>query len=332
MQVVLISSPGEMSIRETNIPRPGADELLVRIRASGICGTDVHIYHGGFFAEYPLVPGHEFSGDVVSCGEACTRFEKGDRVAVEPNIPCNNCPECLRGAHHYCQNMIIPGVNRPGGLAEYVLVKERAAFSLDALSYVQGALVEPLSCVVHAVERLSPRMCDRLLVMGAGPIGLMLGRVARAAGVGQVDYLERSEERRQYVASAACGQVFATTDDIPDKRYECVIDATGVSGLVAEAANRLARVRGKVLVFGVPKTGSRIEVDHFRMYRDEIQVIASFTSLKNSQQAIDLMAAKVVRVDDLVSHQIKLSEVPEYVMRMQSGDGTLRKVMVTDFD
>ena len=331
MLVVLFSSPGKMSIQEMDVPVPGCDELLVKVRASGICSTDVHIYRGGFFAEYPLVPGHEFAGDVVSCGDACTRFKPGDRVAIEPNIPCNNCSECLRGAHHYCQNMIIPGVNRPGGLAEYVLVKERSAFSIGSLSYVEGALVEPLSCVVHAVERIAPKMCDRVLVMGAGPIGLLLGRVVKFAGAGQVDYLERSDERRQLALSAGCIQAFSAMNDIPDKSYECVIDATGVSDLVSEAANRLTRSKGRVLVFGVPKPDMRISVNHFRMYRDEIELIASFTSLKNSQQAIDLMEAKSIRVDDLVSHQIKLAEVPEYIMRMQSADGTLRKVMVTDF-
>lgn len=157
-----------MGITDVAEPRPGPDEVLIKVRASGICGTDVHILEGGFPGAYPLIPGHEFCGDVVEVGAACTRIKVGDRVAVEPNVPCNNCPECLRGEHHYCRNMIVPGVNRPGGFAEYVVDKEWGVFSVGDLGFAEGALVEPLSCVVHAIEQLAPKMGDCALVMGAG--------------------------------------------------------------------------------------------------------------------------------------------------------------------
>jgi threonine dehydrogenase-like Zn-dependent dehydrogenase len=115
MKALVINCPGEMEVKEAAEPKPGAGEVLIRVRASGICGTDVHILEGGFPGAYPLIPGHEFCGEVVEVGPGCSRIKVGDRVAVEPNVPCNNCPECLRGDHHYCRNMIVPGVNRPGG-------------------------------------------------------------------------------------------------------------------------------------------------------------------------------------------------------------------------
>jgi D-arabinitol dehydrogenase (NADP+) len=192
-------------------------------------------------------------------------------------------------------------------------------------------LVEPLSCVLHAVEMLAPKMSDRALVMGAGPIGLMLGRVLKSRGIAQVDYLERLDERRNYAAKEGVGEVFASLGEVPEKHYECVLDATGVGMLVSEAANRFVRARGKVLIFGVPHLDSEIRLNHFRVMREEIQIISSFTSIKNTFQAIDLMRSGTVKMDGIISDRIPLSKAPEYVLRMKNGDGGIRKVTVTDF-
>jgi len=331
MKALLIAGPEVMSVDDIPLPVPGDDEVLIRVMASGICGTDIHILAGEFPVKFPLVPGHEFCGEVVAVGAGCHRIRVGERVAVEPNVPCNNCAECLRGEHHFCRQMIVPGVNRPGGFAEYVAVSERGVFSIGDLDYAFGALVEPLSCVVHALERVAPQMGDRVLVMGAGPIGLMLGRLAKTRGVQRVDYLEKLDDRRELVAQEGLGRVFRDVGDVPENAYECVLDATGVSALVAEAANRFARIRGKVLVFGVPRPDGEIRLNHFRVFRDEIQVIGSFTSLKNTQQAIDLMRSGAIKLDDLVSDQIPLERAPEFIARMQHGGVGLRKVLVTTF-
>jgi 2-desacetyl-2-hydroxyethyl bacteriochlorophyllide A dehydrogenase len=331
MKSLIISEPGKIALAEVARPDPKGDELLIRLRASGICGTDVHIFNGDYTASFPLTPGHEFAGETVAVGPDCTRFAPGARVAVEPNIPCNNCPECLRGEHHFCRNMVIPGVNRPGGMAEYVIVNERAAFDIGELPFVQGALVEPLSCVVHAIELLGVRWAERALVMGAGPIGVMMGRLIKARGAARVDYLERNATRAARAAELGLGAVYASPSEIADRVYDSVADASGASALVAEAANRLTRPHGRVLVFGVPRMDSRVTFDHFRLFREEISIISSYTSLKNSMQAIDLMKSKTIRVDDLVSHQIKLSECPDYIRRLEAVDGDLRKVTVTDF-
>jgi 2-desacetyl-2-hydroxyethyl bacteriochlorophyllide A dehydrogenase len=331
MKSLIISEPGKMALADVARPEPKGDELLIRLGASGICGTDVHIYNGGFTASYPVVPGHEFAGEAVAVGPDCKRFAPGARIAIEPNIPCNNCPECLRGEHHYCRNMVVPGVNRPGGMAEYVIVNERGAFDIGDLPFVEGALVEPLSCVIHATERLGVGWAEHVLVMGAGPIGVMMGRLIKARGAARVDYLERNATRAARAAALGLGAVYASPSEIADRVYDSVADATGASALVAEAANRMTRPRGRVLIFGVPHADGQVVLDHFPVFRQEISIIASFTSLKNSMQAIDLMKSKTIRVDDLVSHQIKLSECPDYIKRIEAGDGDLRKVTVTDF-
>ena len=331
MKALVINRPGEMEIKLVPIPQPGLDEVLIKVQASGICGTDVHIFDGGFPAAYPLIPGHEFCGDIVKVGAGCMRIRPGQRVAVEPNIPCNNCAECLRGEHHYCQNMIVPGVNAPGGFAEYVVVKEWGVFSIGELAFEKAALIEPLSCVIHAIDRLAPQPAERALVMGAGPIGLLLGRMLKLKGVAQVDYLERFDERRKNAAQDGLGLLFADVKDVPEQSYACILDATGSSLLVSEAANRLTQARGKVLIFGVPKHDAEIHLNHFRIYREEIQLIASFTSLKNTLQAIELMRSGTINLDRIVSNKISLADAPDYIHRMKNGDGEIKKVILIDF-
>jgi len=331
MRSLVIAEPRHAAIVETPLAEPVGDELLIRVRASGICGTDVHIFKGEFADGYPIIPGHEFAGEVVAVGPDCTRFAPGARVAVEPNIPCNNCPECLAGDHHFCRNMIVPGVNRPGGMAEYTVVAERAAFDIGDLPFVEGALCEPLSCCIHAVDRLGVGWGERVLVMGAGPISLMIGRLIKARGAGRVDFLARNGARARRIAALGLGSVYASLAEIEDRSYPSIVDATGAPELVAEAAERVARPRGRVLLFGVPSAHARVSFDHFQVFRQEVSLISSFTSLKNSQQAIELMRSGTLSLSDLITHRIKLSEASEYLSRMAAGGVDYGKVTVTDF-
>ena len=137
MRAAVFVEKNRIVLDDKPIPEVGPLDALVRITTTTICGTDVHILEGGFPGAYPLIPGHEFCGEVVEVGPGCSRIKVGDRVAVEPNVPCNNCPECLRGDHHYCRNMIVPGVNRPGGFGEYVVVLERGVFSVGDLDFAE---------------------------------------------------------------------------------------------------------------------------------------------------------------------------------------------------
>lgn len=158
MKSAVILQPKRIETQEHPIPQPLPGELLVRVMASGICGTDVHIFQGEYLGSYPITPGHEFSGVVEQVGSAVTRFKIGDRVAVEPNLPCDNCVNCLNNRQNFCLNWQAIGVTRPGGMAEYVCVPEKAAFDIGDLPFEQGVFMEPLSCVLHGLERGDERV------------------------------------------------------------------------------------------------------------------------------------------------------------------------------
>ena len=190
MKAAQITQPHQLKITEIETPEPAEDELLVKVMASGICGTDIHIFRGEYMGDYPVIPGHEFSGIVEAVGRAVTRFQPGDRVAIEPNIACDNCWHCLNNRHNFCLNWQAVGVTRPGGMAQFVTAPEKSAFDIGKLPFEEGAFVEPLSCVLHGVERLAPELASRIAIFGAGPIGMLLLHVLKLKGAAHITVVE----------------------------------------------------------------------------------------------------------------------------------------------
>src|SRR5258708_23284311 len=166
-----IEAPGKAHVIETNKPIPGADDVLIEVAVAGICGTDLHIFHGEYEAVYPLIAGHEFSGSIVACGEDITRFKVGDRVTADPNIPCNRCTACQRNEPNQCENLAAIGVTRDGGFARYVVAPESNVFAIGGLSFSAASLVEPLASVGWGFKRVQVQPCDSALIFGPGSIG-----------------------------------------------------------------------------------------------------------------------------------------------------------------
>jgi D-arabinitol dehydrogenase (NADP+) len=192
METIVIQKPKEIKLVERDIPEPDPGEVLIEVMASGICGTDIHIFNGEYLGAYPVIPGHEFSGVVMSTGNLITRFKVGDRVAVEPNIACDNCIHCLNNRQNFCLNWQAIGVTLPGGMEQYVTAPEKAVFSIGDLPFEQGAFMEPLSCVVHGVERARLKLADQVAILGAGPIGNLILQISRLRGTAQLTVLENN--------------------------------------------------------------------------------------------------------------------------------------------
>lgn len=327
MKAAQITEKGRVELVDIPQPAPKDGELLIRVHASGICGTDVHIYRGQTMGGYPIIPGHEFAGQVEAVGRGVTRFKAGDRVAVEPNLSCGNCPACLENRQHFCHNWQALGVTLPGGMAEYTVAPENAVFSIGDLDYDSGSFVEPLSCVLHGVERLAPRVGDRVLLCGAGPIGLLMMRVLRLAGASAVDVVELDDKRRGMAAAEALGKTFASFEDLAKRGYDAVIDATGA--LAAErAALDFVRDSGSVLYFGVPPEGGTFPLEPYQLFRRELKILSSFTSLRNSLQAIRLMREGAIKVADLVSHRLPLADLEKgFKLIIEKKEPTLKVVI-----
>jgi D-arabinitol dehydrogenase (NADP+) len=301
--------------------------VLIKVMASGICGTDIHIFRGEYMGGYPVIPGHEFSGVVEQVGAGITQFKPGNRVAVEPNIACDNCYNCLHNRHNFCLNWQAIGVTRPGGMAQVVTAPEKAVFGIEDLPFEYGAFVEPLSCVVHGVERAQVRLADRVAILGAGPIGILLLQTVRLQGALQVTVVERNLARAELASACGAQRCVTNIDDLEEERYDVVMDATGVIPLMERSID-FVRHGGTVLLFGVPPAGQRIALDAFKIFRKGLTVLSSFTSVRNSYQAVALLRSRQVDVSDLISHRLPLEEFERGVELIEQGLEGVKKVLL----
>ena len=256
--------------------------------ASGICGTDIHIFNGDYLGAYPVIPGHEFSGIIVSTGKPGQALQNGDRVAVEPNIACDNCVHCLNNRQNFCLNWQAVGVTLPGGMEQYVTVPEKAAFSIGELPFEQGAFVEPL-VVCRAWSRTgADRLADHVAIFGAGPIGNLILQMIRLQGASHVTVLENNPGRAELARELGADFVFNRLEELQPDRYDVVIDATGVLPVMNRTID-FVRSGGTVLLFGVPPSGKNLEMDAFKIFRKGLTLLSSYTSVRNSFQAVDLL-------------------------------------------
>ena len=327
MKTVVIERPDEISVLERDIPEPGPGQLLVQVMASGICGTDLHIYRGEYMGSYPVIPGHEFSGVVASTGSGVTRIRVGDRVAIEPNIACDNCVNCLNNRQNFCLNWQAIGVTLPGGMEEFVIVPERAAFSIGDLPFEVGAFMEPLSCVVHGIERARIGLADHVAIFGAGPIGNLMIQMARIQGAAQITVLEINPGRADLASQLGADRVVSSFEELQADTYDIVIDATGAIPVMNRTIDYV-RKGGTVLWFGVPPSSKNMEMEGFTIFRKGLTVLSSFTSVRNSFQAVDLLRSGQVRVDPLISHRLALHEMPRALELIESRDPVVKKVIV----
>ncbi len=327
MKSIVIPRPGEISLQERAIPEPGPQELLIQVMASGICGTDLHIYRGEYLGSYPVIPGHEFSGIVTATGSQVTRFKVGDRVAVEPNISCDNCVNCLNNRQNFCLHWQAIGVTLPGGMEQSVAVPEKAVFSIGDLPFEVGAFMEPLSCVVHGIERTHIELGDRVAVLGAGPIGILMIQMARIQGAAHIAVLEINPGRAELARRFGPDRVVAGLDQLQPDAYDVVIDATGAIPVMSRSID-FARKGGTVLLFGVPPSGRSLEMEGFKIFQKGLTLLSSFTSVRNSFQAVDLLQSGQIRVDALVSHRLPLEAMPHALELIESRDPAVKKVII----
>lgn len=327
MKSVVIQKPNEISLVERDVPEPRPGEVMVQVMASGICGTDLHIYRGEYLGTYPVIPGHEFSGVVAAVGNQVTRFRPGDRVAIEPNIACDNCVNCLHNRQNFCLNWQAIGVTLPGGMEQYVIVPEKAAFSIGDLPFEHGAFMEPLSCVIHGIERTRIDLADHVAILGAGPIGNLMVQMARLQGAAHITILESNPGRAESVRELGVDRVASHMQDLRTDFYDIVIDATGAIPVMNRTID-FVRKGGTVLLFGVPPAGRDMQVEGFKIFQKGLTVLSSFTSVRNSFQAVGLLQSGQVRVDSLISHRLPLQEMPRALEMIESRDPSVKKVIL----
>lgn len=306
MRAVVISEPGRVELTDVPDPAPGPRDVVVAVSAVGICGTDLHILDGDA-GRLPVVPGHEIAGEVVAAGRDVDSVAVGDRVVVDPNLPCLVCRPCRRGRTNLCENLEALGVTRSGGAAEYVAAPDVSCIRVpDSLDLHHAALAEPLSCAVRAYDVLGGRLDSTVLIVGAGAMGLMLQQLASRCGAVATDVVERDPVRRARAARLGCDRVAASIEDLGrEARWDVVVDASGNVNAIQTAIGHVAR-GGVFLQVGVAPTSARVEVSPYTIYREEITIAGSMAVLHSLDRALDLIAAGVIDPAEFITDTLPL--------------------------
>ncbi len=341
MRAVVIDTPGSFRVDSVADPIPHPDEVLVRVGACGICGTDLHIVDGDSpLARYPIIPGHEFAGEVVALGSAITQengngganITVGSRVAIEPNLYCGHCEFCRTGHENLCLNYKAIGVTTAGAIAQYVSVPIAKAYVLpDIISLREGALIEPISCAVHGMHILNPRSGDTFLIVGAGTMGLLLLQLAVRGGASRVVMVDVNAQRLARAEMLGATRIYSGIKQaLKDEPlgFSCVIDATGVPAVIENAFTAVKR-GGKLMVFGVAPNEAHISLSPFRIYNDEITVLGSMAVLFSFQAALDLISAGVINTEAMLTTALPLEDFPKALDMVRRGEGVKTQVLPT---
>jgi 2-desacetyl-2-hydroxyethyl bacteriochlorophyllide A dehydrogenase len=328
MHAAVISGPGQIEVTSLADPTPEPGEVVVAVAACGICGTDLHILHGQFSPALPVVPGHEFAGEVVATGEGVVAVAMGDRVAVDPNLPCHMCRQCRRGRTNLCENYAALGVTMAGGAAEYVAVPVGACVRLpDEVDVSDAALVEPLACAVRGFDVVAGHVGEHILIYGAGTMGLLNTALALRAGAATVDVVDINAERLDGASRIGAAATGSSADELGIVRqWDVVIDCTGVVAAIEDGLDRVAP-GGTFLQFGVAGEHATASWSPYRIYRNEITIAGSMAVLNSFDRAVSLLAAGVVDPAMIVSDRLPLSRYADAIARLEAGAG--RKIQVT---
>jgi len=334
MRAAIIERPGQVTVQEVPDPQSAADEVVVAVALAGLCGTDLHIYAGEVNYVYPIIPGHEVVGTIMEVGEDVEDLSPGMRITFDPNVPCGQCHFCRRSRFNHCLNWQGIGVTRHGGFAERVAVPAKVVYPIGDLPFERAAFIEPLSCVVYGLQRATPALGDRVLIFGAGPIGLLLLQAVRRAGGAYVVVTDVQQGRLQLAASLGADRtVVADEDQTAALRagapmgYDVVIDATGVPSVVAGCMDYVTP-GGKALFFGVCPEDATIPFSPFELYRRDISVYGSFALNRTFGPAIELLRGGAVDVKPLLSHRFPLERFPHALEIARTRSEPAMKILI----
>ena len=318
MNAAVLTGPRAFRVETVRDPIAGPGEALVRVEAAGICGTDYRIWTGERPVSYPLIPGHEFIGEVVQVGSGVTRIGPGDRVAVEPNWGCGTCDLCRGGLGNLCLARTAVGIDRDGGFAELAVLPERACWPAPpALASDVLLFTEPLAVVARAVGRAEPRPGETAAVVGAGTLGLLAVQLLRERGC-RVLAVGRTERRlglaRELGAEATiagAGETVVTAARRLSGRdgVDLVIETAGTAEAVELTLGQVGFIRpgGRAVLTGLPHEPARVEF--FWLVRREIDIRGSMIYREEFGEAVSLLAAGRIRVEPLLTHRFPLSAI-----------------------
>lgn len=342
MKALVLNAYKELSVEEVAEPEIARDEVLIRVRSCGICGSDVHGFDGSSGRRIPpVIMGHEAAGEIARAGTATRRFRPGERVTFDSMICCRNCDFCRDGRPNLCEDRRVLGVScedyrRHGAFAEYVAVPEHIVFRVpDGVEFDEAAMVEPVSVAVHAVNRASPTLGDTALVVGAGMIGLLTVQALRAAGCGRIIAADLAADRLALARQLGADEIIASGKDADVAAAvreltggvgtDIVMEAVGAEATVAMSLDSVRKGGRVVLIGNIARTVNFALQD---VVTREIDVLGSCASSNDYPACLELLRRGRIQVRPILSASVPLERGPEMFDRLYASEPNLTKVIL----
>lgn len=328
MKAAVYHGPGDLRVEEVPVRKLKDNEVKIQVKYCGICGTDIHIFHGdGGCCDVtpPLVPGHEFSGVVAEVGAGVKTVKVGDRVTGDPNDMCGECYFCKNGMQHFCKNNIGIGTTVDGGFAEYVIMREKQVYKVsDDLSFIEAAMAEPISCCLHGIDLCNIKAGDTVLVIGGGPIGMIMMQLAKNAGASKVIMSEPVEEKReQALKLGATKTIDPLHEDVEAvlaeycENVNVVIECVGNVHTQADAV-RFAGKGATIMYFGLAAPEESFPIRPDDIFKKELHITSSYINPYSFERAIQILESGTVELESLITNVVPLNDIadvftkPEY--------------------
>lgn len=322
MKAGVFYKANDLRVEEIKIPVPKQDEVLIRVKACGICGTDVHIFKGdkGCFPTPPgTVLGHEFAGVVEAVGKDVKQIKKGDRVCVDPNKLCGECYYCKSGIGHFCEKMTGIGTGTNGGFAEYCAVPQSQVYKIaDTTTYEMAAMTEPVACCVHGIDMCNISCGDTAAIIGGGMIGMIMLQLAKLSGAGRLILIEPVAAKRKIAEKLGADMTIdPINENVKDvlktnriDRISTVIECVGKPSTVEQAID-IAGKCATVMMFGLTAPDDTIKVKPFEIFQKEIVLKSSFINPYTQKRALELIDSGKIDVSSIVYACEPLEKLPE---------------------
>lgn len=322
MKAAVFYGNKEIRVEEREVRALKADEILIDVKAAGICGTDVHIYNGKSGAtdcEPPVVLGHELAGVVLEVGSDVKKIKVGDRVCVDPNVMCGGCSMCRKGAVQFCDSMYATGVNFDGGFEQQCIVLEKQAFVLaDSVSFEAGAMCEPLACCLHGFDLANVKMGDNVLIIGGGTIGLIMLQLCKTVGATRIAVSEPDTSKQAMALEMGADlMINPMQDDVAQVlsangmgHVDVVIECVGRINTMEDAIHYAGR-GATVMLFGLCGPEDMMGLKPFELFRKELTIKTSFVNPLTQGRAVELLNAGKLNMDKLVGEIIPLEGLAE---------------------
>jgi len=337
MKALVYDKPESFAIKDIPIPDIAPNQVLIKVKACGVCKTDEHIHKGHFISKFPLTPGHEFAGTVEKIGNEVKGLKLGDKVACDNTILCGTCSYCKKDMPLYCKNFYSMGVTGPGGFAQYAAVNGDKCFKFSSISFDAASFAEPTACSIHGMDMIDVSFGDEALLLGSGPTGMILAQLIKYGGASKMVVAAPKKFKLDVLNKMGIKDTleisrddWKTNDSLITKSYpegfNIIVDATGSAKVIQEAL-KYTRRGAKFVIYGVCDEADTITLSPYEIFDKELKIMGSWCQTHCFDRAVKYLEEGIVKVEPMITHRFSLDDYGKALDIVISGKDNIKVII-----